>query len=98
MANNKRVLTLAEFEKIKESLSERIYELSSIYISILARDAGISFETINTEFGNQPEETEQFLEEINEEYSVDLRNISEEAFITRIPTHYQETFRKIKEQ
>lgn len=89
MANNKRVLTPAEFEKIKESLSERIYELSSIYISILARDAGISFETINTEFGNQPEETEQFLEEINEEYSVDLRNISEEAFITRIPTHYQ---------
>lgn len=49
MANNKRVLTPAEFEKIKESLSERIYELSSIYISILARDAGISFETINTE-------------------------------------------------
>ena len=28
MANNKRVLTPAEFEKIKESLSERIYELS----------------------------------------------------------------------
>ena len=25
MANNKRVLTPAEFEKIKESLSERIY-------------------------------------------------------------------------
>ena len=61
MANDKKVLTPAEFEKLTESINKRIYELSSIYIAILARDAGISFETINTEYGNEPEETEQFL-------------------------------------
>ena len=66
MANDKKVLTPAEFEKLTESINKRIYELSSIYIAILARDAGISFETINTEYGNEPEETEQFLEEVKE--------------------------------
>lgn len=98
MANDKKVLTPAEFEKLTESINKRIYELSSIYIAILARDAGISFETINTEYGNEPEETEQFLEEVKEEYGVDLRNISEEAFFSMIPLRYQETFKQIKEQ
>ena len=98
MANNKRVLTPAEFEKLTESVNERIYELSSIYIAILARDAGIDFETICTEFGDQADQTELFLEEINEEYDVDLRNISEEAFLNKIPSRYEETFKQIKEQ
>ena len=97
MATDRKVLTPAEFEEVKESLSGRIYELSSIYIAILARDAGISFETINTELGNQPEETEQFLEAVNDEYNVNLRNISEDSFLAKIPKRYQETFKQIKE-
>lgn len=98
MANDKRVLTPAEFEKLTENVNERIYELSSIYIAILARDAGIDFETICTEFGNQADQTDLFLEEINEEFDVDLRNISEEAFLNKIPSRYEETFKQIKEQ
>ena len=98
MANDKRVLTPAEFEKLTESINKRIYELSSIYIAILARDAGIDFETICTEFGNQADQTDLFLEEINEEFDVDLRNISEEAFLNKIPSRYEETFKQIKEQ
>jgi hypothetical protein len=98
MTNDKKVLTPAEFEKITESVSEKIYVLASIYIAILARDAGINFETICTEFGNQSDETELFLEEVNNEYGVDLRSVSEDEFLDKIPESYKDTFKQIKEQ
>lgn len=98
MVKDKKILTLVEFEKIIENASEKIYDLASLYIAILARDAGISFETISTEFGNQADETELFLEEANNEYGVDLRSVSEDEFLDKIPESYKDIFKQIKEQ